>query len=227
MSIHGGSESVLDTTTKAAAEPQIATASRSNSVTTATPEKPATSEPAQATRPITAAAQATEAEMVSTIVAVPLQSLAEKGKETTGISNYRAKPTDTTTTDPTPTEIVPIKESKHSVPDPSILKPTCRGRNAPDGAEVIGRWEKTHAHQPPLVGEEGTSEVSMTADPEARAAEGAADPPGGGEGWWQVHGEVATGGSGGDSRTRSVPDGGSGGGGGSRIRTGAREWSWL
>ncbi|XP_047109717.1 salivary glue protein Sgs-3-like [Schistocerca piceifrons] len=109
---HGGSESVLETTTKAAAEPQIATASRSNSVTTAAPAKPATSEPAQATRPITAAAQATEAEMVSTTVAVPLQSLAEKRKETTGISNYRAKPTDTTTTNPPPREIVPIKESK-------------------------------------------------------------------------------------------------------------------
>ncbi|XP_049794456.1 uncharacterized protein LOC126204079 [Schistocerca nitens] len=109
---HGGSESVLETTTKAAAEPQIATVSQSNSVTTAAPAKPATSEPAQATRPITAAAQATEAEMVSTTVAVPLQSLAEKRKETTGISNYRAKPTDTTTTDPPPTEIVPIKKSK-------------------------------------------------------------------------------------------------------------------
>ncbi|XP_049962009.1 uncharacterized protein LOC126482076 [Schistocerca serialis cubense] len=109
---HGGSESVLETTTKAAAEPQIATASRSNSVTTAAPAKPATSEPAQATRPITAAAQATEAEMASTTVAVPLQSLAEKRKETTGISNYRAKPTDTTTTDPPLTETVPIKESK-------------------------------------------------------------------------------------------------------------------
>ncbi|XP_047100666.1 lysine-rich arabinogalactan protein 19-like [Schistocerca piceifrons] len=100
------------TTTKAAAEPQIATAARSNSVKTAAPAKPATSEPAQATKPITAAAQATEAEMVSTTVAVPLQSLAEKRRETTGISNYRAKPTDTTTTDPPPTETVPIKESK-------------------------------------------------------------------------------------------------------------------
>ncbi|XP_049790191.1 WD repeat-containing protein on Y chromosome-like [Schistocerca nitens] len=86
--------------------------SRSNSVTTAATAKPATSEPVQATRPITAAAQATEAEMVSTTVAVPLQSLAEKRKETTGISNYRAKPTDTTTADPPPTETVPIKESK-------------------------------------------------------------------------------------------------------------------
>ncbi|XP_047106210.1 uncharacterized protein LOC124775418 [Schistocerca piceifrons] len=84
QSNHAGSESVLETTTKAAAESQNATVSLSNSITTAAPEKPATSESAQATRPITAAAQATEAEMVSTTtVAVPLKSLVEKRKETT------------------------------------------------------------------------------------------------------------------------------------------------
>ncbi|XP_049962201.1 polyketide biosynthesis protein ThaF-like [Schistocerca serialis cubense] len=56
--------------------------------------------------------------------------------------------------------------------------------------------------------EEGTPEVSMTADPEFRVGEGAANPPGVGEGRRQAHGETATVDRDGDSRTTSTPEGG-------------------